>query len=667
MPTTPLAVRRYTGSAKVRDRGLQHKESWERVYWESLGRSQRENSRLGYRVDEAPKAEISENDDGGLCHTSPMDTSQENKKSPPKLLKAGRRADPDSLWKHLWHSRKLVLAVKQGCSYFHLLQEQEVQEEQQREKRRREERRKRAIRPPSVSSDSDTDREAERAPIILEAEQEETGSVCPALHSCPPVADLTPATAASTSVKVASSDFTAVSARMASNFFDSSDSDKLHFAVGRGRGFMSVPTTPRYTERYLGASSVLAANNNDSGLGQSGPCHSTPFADVNAVQQLSEMIGQMGVQIGDAIVEKLASQGSVNFHTNESAVQKDRLCSSSGSGTPCVNVSISPNREPIVFRGDDSDKCSVTEWIDIMKSYVRKQNYTVAEQSDEIMCRLMGRARDVVRIGLRSDPTLVARENPDVIYNILLQYFSKTSSCLPLADFYSTLPRQKENPVDYWIRVNKAADLAVEGLHRQGRGMENMTEEITRMFIKHCPDPELAYMFKCKPIHEWNAKQIQERIDEYQREKRPITCVSNAAHLCHKATVTHVEDSDATLNGRTVAKSSNYANNTGESNVVMSQQYSSQGDAMLNRMMTMLEQVLEKVQRKDAETSHLHEGRRRSWRKNNMMVCSVCGGKDHSTKSHCMSAKLCFRCFSPGHIKSSCIAKLSQQSIVQEN
>ncbi|XP_037387361.1 coiled-coil domain-containing protein 60 isoform X2 [Pygocentrus nattereri] len=162
MPTTPPAVRRYTGSAKVRDRGLQHKESWERVYWESLGRSQRENSRLGYRVDEAPKAEISENDDGGLCHTSPMDTSQENKKSPPKLLKAGRRTDPDSLWKHLWHSRKLVLAVKQGCSYFHLLQEQEVQEEQQREKRRREERRKRAIRPPSVSSDSDTDREAER-------------------------------------------------------------------------------------------------------------------------------------------------------------------------------------------------------------------------------------------------------------------------------------------------------------------------------------------------------------------------------------------------------------------------------------------------------------------------------------------------------------------------
>ena len=128
----------------------------------------------------------------------------------------------------------------------------------------------------------------------------------------------------------------------------------------------------------------------------------------------------------------------------------------------------------------------------MMKSYIRKQNHTVAEQSDEILCRLMGRARDVVRIGLRSDPTLDARENPDVIYNILLQYFSKTSAGLPRADFYSTLPRQKENPVDYWIRVNKAADFADEGLRRQGRYMENMTEEITGMFIKHCPDSEIG-------------------------------------------------------------------------------------------------------------------------------------------------------------------------------
>ncbi|XP_072521401.1 coiled-coil domain-containing protein 60-like [Salminus brasiliensis] len=164
MPTPPTAAaaRRYIRSASVRDCVLQHKESWERVYWESLGRSQRDQSRLGYRTDEAPKVEISEDDDDGRCHASPVGTSQGNKNRSQKCPKTQRRTDSDSFRKRLCQSRKLVLAVKQGRSYFHLLQEQEAQEEQQRERRRREERRQRAIRPPSVSSDSDTDREAER-------------------------------------------------------------------------------------------------------------------------------------------------------------------------------------------------------------------------------------------------------------------------------------------------------------------------------------------------------------------------------------------------------------------------------------------------------------------------------------------------------------------------
>ncbi|XP_042625592.1 tudor domain-containing protein 1-like [Cyprinus carpio] len=46
-----------------------------------------------------------------------------------------------------------------------------------------------------------------------------------------------------------------------------------------------------------------------------------------------------------------------------------------------------------------------------------------------------------------------------------------------------------ENPVDYWIRINKAADLANDGLHRQGKQLADMSDEVTRMFIKHCPDP----------------------------------------------------------------------------------------------------------------------------------------------------------------------------------
>ena len=80
------------------------------------------------------------------------------------------------------------------------------------------------------------------------------------------------------------------------------------------------------------------------------------------------------------------------------------------------------------------------------------------------------------------------------------------------------MPRPKENPVDNWLRINRAANLADEGLRRQGRQMENTAEEVKRMFVKHCPDPELACIFKCKPIQDWSSRDVQLRIDYYQRE-----------------------------------------------------------------------------------------------------------------------------------------------------
>ncbi|KAL1246992.1 hypothetical protein QQF64_034535 [Cirrhinus molitorella] len=104
--------------------------------------------------------------------------------------------------------------------------------------------------------------------------------------------------------------------------------------------------------------------------------------------------------------------------------------------------------------------------------------------------------------------------------SLLRMMESEASSCLPLADFYATLPKHKENPVDYWIRLNKAADLALEGLRRQGKKTENINNEVALMFVKHCPDPELSCTLKCKPIHEWTSRDVQLRIDDYQRELR---------------------------------------------------------------------------------------------------------------------------------------------------
>ena len=154
------------------------------------------------------------------------------------------------------------------------------------------------------------------------------------------------------------------------------------------------------------------------------------------------------------------------------------------------------------------------------KTCLKKQKCELTDQAEEILGRLMGKARDVVKIALRSNESLDVKQDPEIIYDVLIRYFSESSSCLPLEDFYTTLPKHQESPVDYWIRLNKAADTADEGLQRQGRKMENISGEVARMFVKHCPDPGLSCIFKCKPISDWTSRDIQVRIDEYQRELR---------------------------------------------------------------------------------------------------------------------------------------------------
>lgn len=88
-----------------------------------------------------------------------------------------------------------------------------------------------------------------------------------------------------------------------------------------------------------------------------------------------------------------------------------------------------------------------------MTTYLRKKNVCAADQS-EIMSRLMGRVKDVVKIGLRSDPSLNVVQHPATIYAIPKQHFSDLSySCMPLADFYNTLPKARESLVYYWMRL----------------------------------------------------------------------------------------------------------------------------------------------------------------------------------------------------------------------
>ena len=52
-----------------------------------------------------------------------------------------------------------------------------------------------------------------------------------------------------------------------------------------------------------------------------------------------------------------------------------------------------------------------------------------------------------------------------------------------------------------------------------------MSAEVAMMFIRNCPSSDLSSVFRCKPTSKWSAMEVQEAINEHQREhqarKRP--------------------------------------------------------------------------------------------------------------------------------------------------
>lgn len=156
--------------------------------------------------------------------------------------------------------------------------------------------------------------------------------------------------------------------------------------------------------------------------------------------------------------------------------------------------------------------------------------------SDLIVSSLAGKARDVVKVSLRLRPELSASELPSALFDVLKRNFSKLSySNMPMADFYNTAPRENESPMDYWIWLNKAIDVADECLRRHNKSVEDPTAEAVMMFISHCPDPSLAISFQFKPAEKWSAAEVQERLDSHQRDLRRVSSRTQQS-LCQLAT-----------------------------------------------------------------------------------------------------------------------------------
>lgn len=74
--------------------------------------------------------------------------------------------------------------------------------------------------------------------------------------------------------------------------------------------------------------------------------------------------------------------------------------------------------------------------------------------------------------------------------------------------------------MDYWIRMNKAVDVADECLKRRGRNIEDPTHEVSMMFVKHCPNSALSRVLKCRTAEKWTSHEIQEHLIEHQREAK---------------------------------------------------------------------------------------------------------------------------------------------------
>ncbi|XP_029974766.1 uncharacterized protein LOC115408259 [Salarias fasciatus] len=269
-----------------------------------------------------------------------------------------------------------------------------------------------------------------------------------------------------------------------------------------------------------------------------------PPCELNAHQpspqdELSTLISELANQIGQSIVNQL--KGDMNVC--ESAPAATFIEEQKSEQKPELNLSgfklvmHSDVKEPPVFKGDSSDTCSVREWVEMVELYLLKRDIPTNQQSQEILARLRGKAKDVVKVTLRHNHSIDHIQTPELIFDILKQHFSDlTYSSMPMADFYNTKPQQNEGVMEYWIRLNNAIDIADECLRRQGRSIEDPGREVAMMFIKYCPDPILYNRLSFKAAEEWTTSEVQDRIDSFQRELRSRTQASQRRGICHTQT-----------------------------------------------------------------------------------------------------------------------------------
>lgn len=415
--------------------------------------------------------------------------------------------------------------------------------------------------------------------------------------------------------------------------------DDVYIGGGRGRFFRDIVHAPG----AMGFVDSPVVSSTRIKTDCQVPRSDTPSTD------LSHLITQLAHEIGQSISAQLCKgneKGDKVSNNSNVGLETPSAESHSLNMTGVKLVMHSDVKEPPSFRGDGTDKLSIHEWEEQIDVYLRKRGVPKGEQAQEMISRLGGRARDVIKVTLRSNSSLKPDEDPKVVIDILKQHFSElTYSAMPLADFYNTLPAVGENAMDYWIRLNKAVDVAEHCLKRQGRNLEDPSKEVTMMFVKHCPDPALSAVLKFKTADKWKACEIQEHLDDHhtqlkirqQQAKSRRPGVERYATANVQATVI-----DESVQVGASTRLQNQTEMVGDVRTVSD-------TTSLQNLITQLDQMLKQNNQAAIRTPYMSGGYR-SVRK----PCRVCKATDHSTTMHCRREGLCMSCCMPGHWKRDC-------------
>lgn len=411
------------------------------------------------------------------------------------------------------------------------------------------------------------------------------------------------------------------------------------FAIGRGRLTCGLSGTPARTALNAGSPVFCSTRLPGQVAVNLAQEDTLPIATDST---LNDLITHIAQQVGQTIREQLRGEcegRDVSGTQAQSSVSQVPRNPTDLNLTGVKLVLQSDVKEPPVFQGDGSDKNTVCEWEELMEVYLRKRAIPVNEQHSEIMSKLMGKAKDIVRITLRSSPSLKPQENPKIIYDILRQHFSEvTYSCMPMADFYRTVPMTGETPVEYWLRLNKAVDIAEEGLKRLGRQLENPCQEAAIMFVKYCPDPTIAALLKFKAPDKWTASEIQEHINRFQTEMKELALSKSR---CSRTVTAHAQTPE--LNDS--ATVCHPAASAIESELSVASKPSCDDDS-LKRLVSLFDRAL--AQNNRTVPNPVSFNRFQPW------PCSVCKSSEHSTLAHCRQKRLCLACFEPNHLKRNC-------------